>query len=472
MSTSQVFSDSTNNLYETVISSALYNCGIQAALAIDIMDRNLYERANDCRWWALNSVFREELANWSVGDEGQQQHLTDILRTINSLYTVYSNLLIFDKNAKVLAVSNPTYTYLVGENLQGNWVRQTLGLTDTQHYCVSPFIDSILYDNKSSYVYSAAIRQPAGNQPIGGIAIVFDALPQLETMLNETLPRKEDGTVVDGAFAVYAERSGRIIASTHSDFKIDQFLEINREFFELEPAENCTNIVSLNDRYYAVGSCMSAGYREYKGPDDLYRNDILALVMAPLSDTIIDAEQLNSDRVRQTESYAAHRTGIDDTLEIASFYIGKCWFGIRSNHVLECIDTHRIVIIPGMPEYVLGYLIYGDHSIAVFNLNGLLQGDYKSSDSKQIIVVTLENSDIRYGILIDELGEIPEIPLSHIDNLPNLAGNISMVEGLVKPKTDLVNEPILVILSTERLLERLPHAMEKLSIEQYLLDES
>ena len=28
----------------------------------DIMDRNLYERANDCRWWALSPVLREGLA--------------------------------------------------------------------------------------------------------------------------------------------------------------------------------------------------------------------------------------------------------------------------------------------------------------------------------------------------------------------------------------------------------------------------
>ena len=473
ISTSQVFSDSTNNLYETMISSALYNCGTQSALAIDILDRNLYERANDCRWWALNSVFRAELAKGSSSDEGQQQRLTEILRTINNLYTVYSNLLIFDKNACVLAVSNPTYTYLVGENLQGNWVRQTLGLADTQNYCVSPFTASTLYDNQPAYIYSAAIRQPDGNNPIGGIAIVFDTQPQLETMLNETLPRKEDGSVVDGAFAVYADQTGRIISSTHPDYQIDQVLELSREFFELEPAEGCTNIVSLKGRYYSVGSCMSAGYREYKGPDDLYRNDILALVMTPLSDHIINAEQLNTNKTRLSESYAARQTGLVNSVEIASFYICKGWYGIRSNCVLESVDTTNIVELPSMPEYVRGYLIYADQSIPVFDLNGLLQRDNKPSESKQIIVVSVTNSNNRYGILIDELGEIPEIALSNIEAIPDLGGNKSVVEGLVKPKTDSVNEPILVILSTDRLLDILPNCMmDKLSLEEYLFDPS
>ncbi len=34
-----------------------------AELIVDIMDRNLYERANDCRWWALTTDFRAILEN-------------------------------------------------------------------------------------------------------------------------------------------------------------------------------------------------------------------------------------------------------------------------------------------------------------------------------------------------------------------------------------------------------------------------
>lgn len=460
MRTSQVFSESNINLYETVISTALYNCGIQAALAIDIMDRNLYERANDCRWWALTGVFRTELANIAAQDVNQRQRLTTILRDINDLYTVYTNLLIFDKNANVIAVSNPTYSHLVGDTLQGQWVRQTLSLTDTQHYCVSPFTESTLYDNQSTYVYSAAIRHPAGHNPIGGIAIVFDAQPQFETMLTETLPRKEDGSVVEGAFAVYAEKSGRIIASTHPDYKIDQQLAISRAFFELDHAEGCTNIVILNDRYYAVGSCMTAGYREYKGPDDTYRNDILALVLVPLSEHVIQPEQLNRHKYTPSEAYVPRLAGADKVVEVATFYIGRGWYGIRANCVLESIDNHDVLEIPCMPEYVRGYLIYEHQTLTIFYLNGVLQGNKQPSASKQIIVVTLPNSETRFGILIDELGEIPEIPQSHIEPLPNFEGTVSIAEGLVKPSTESIDEPVLVVLSPEGLLKRLPTVIE------------
>ena len=40
--TRNVFSQSTTNLYETVVSSVLYDCASKASLAMDIMDRNLY----------------------------------------------------------------------------------------------------------------------------------------------------------------------------------------------------------------------------------------------------------------------------------------------------------------------------------------------------------------------------------------------------------------------------------------------
>lgn len=48
--TKELFAESIGNLHETVVSAILEDVLFQASLAVDIMDRNLYERANDCRW--------------------------------------------------------------------------------------------------------------------------------------------------------------------------------------------------------------------------------------------------------------------------------------------------------------------------------------------------------------------------------------------------------------------------------------
>lgn len=453
-----VFRESTTHLYETVVSSVLYDCSSQAALAMDIMDRNLYERANDCRWWALTSAFRDILHGHMSEDGLQRGRLTEILRTINGLYTVYSNLLIFDASARVVAVSNPAYADLIGQTLQTDWVRQTLSLPDTQSYSVSSFTPSHLYANHPTYVYSAAIRAPDnnGNIPVGGIAIVFDSTPQFTAMLQDALPRKEDGSIVEGAFAVFAEQDGRIIASTDAMLEPGMKLEISREFFSLANGEGCSNIVVFRDRYYAVGSRMSAGYREYKGDSDAYRNDVVALVLVPLSERVLKPEDRQSLRRIRPDNYAVHQAGDEDAVEIATFYIGGDWYGVHSNCVLEAIEGQAVIRIPGMPAWVRGWVMHNDQAIMVFDLSSFLPESSQVSESKQIVVIKVPGHQTSYGMLVDELGEIPEIASARIEPLADIMGQgYSLTESLVKPHRGEADNRILAILSAERILHRL-----------------
>ncbi len=455
--TRNVFSDSTTNLYETVVSSVLYDCAAKAALAMDIMDRNLYERANDCRWWALTSAFRGTLASGGALGHTQRDRLTGILRTINRLYTVYSNLMVFDSSARVVAVSNPAYTELIGQALPAEWVRETLALPDTQSYCVSPFGPSPLYGGEATYVYSAAIRAPDGRgEPVGGIAIVFDAAPQLVAMLHDALPRKENGGVVDGAFAVFAERDGRIVASTDPALVPGMRLELGREFLDLAPGEEHANIIVFRDRYYAVGSRMSAGYREYKGPDDRYRNDVVALVLVPLSDHV-PAAGGRSVRSEQAAEYAVRQTGGEDAVEVATFHIGGAWYGVRSENVVEALDRQQVTAVPGMPDWVRGCVMYRDQAISVFDLSAVLPGRAPLAGDGQIVVLQVPECEAKFGILVDDLGEIPEIARSRIEAVPSMMNGRgqSLTESLVKPLPGGSDRRILVILSAAAVLRRL-----------------
>ncbi|MDX5364740.1 MAG: chemotaxis protein CheW [Pseudazoarcus pumilus] len=472
--TREVFSESTTNLYETVVSSVLYDCSAQAALAMDIMDRNLYERANDCRWWALTGAFRELLAQHRPLEVSERERLTDILRTINGLYTVYSNLIVFDSSARIVAVSNPAYARTVGETLSADWVRETLALPDTQSYCVSSFAPSPMYGNQATYIYSAAIRAPgADGEPVGGIAIVFDSTPQFIAMLQDALPRNEDGSAVDGAIAAFSERDGRIIASTDEGLPIGSKLEIGREFFDLDNGESCANVVELNGRYYAVGSRMSSGYREYKSEDDAYRNDIVALVLVPLSDRLASASA-GGRKKAATSQYATRPARADDTLEIATFYIGSSWYGVRAEHVIEATDRTSITPVPGMPEWVRGCVMYDDHPISVFDLSPLLPGRPSLRGEGQVVVVGMPEQNLRFGILVDELGDIPEIPVERIDPVPAMLGQSgsSMTDSLVRPDASVPGGEILVVLSLEAIMRRLASAEQKGGADVELLPSS
>ncbi|HZX32466.1 MAG TPA: chemotaxis protein CheW [Rhodocyclaceae bacterium] len=461
--TRNVFSESTTNLYKTVMSSVLFDCGTQAALAIDIMDRNLYERANDCRWWALTEEFRRELAA-GLADGAQRSRLTEVLRRINGLYTVYSNLLIFDAVGRVVAVSNPAYNDFIGKPLSEGWVRQTLGLKDAQSYFVSSFSETGLYAGQPTYVFTAAIRRPTGNEPAGGIAIVFDAASQFKAMLADVLPRQENGEPVPGAFAVFASTSGQVISSTDPSLAPGSRLDTAREFLDLQRGEIHANVVVHGGRYYAVGSCLSAGYREYRAEGDAsLTEDVVALVFTPLSEDIV-AEGRASARRAVAPRPAQPPVRGTDAIDIASFYISHNWYGLRPSSVVAAVDADHLTPMPGTPEHVAGCLMFEDQAITVFDLSGTLAATRPNQErrrgrdgagKRQILVLRSQRYQMRFGILVDNLGEIAEIASARIEAVPEMmADGQSLIESLVKPLAVDGERRILIVLATDKIVQR------------------
>lgn len=456
LKTQDVFDQSISNLHQTVVSSILQDSQFQAALAIDIMDRNLYERANDVRWWALSPVFRRALS----GTPPDAAALRDVAKTlvhINGLYTVYDNLVVFDRSGSVLAVSNPKYQDICGQVLNEEWVRRTLSLGNSQSYAVSDFVPSPLYQDKHSYIYAAAIRdQSAPQNIVGGIGIVFDSAPQFAAMLNDALPHDESGAVPAGCFGVFADRERRIIASTLGELTPGMQLELEDIYFRLGRGERKSGIAEFSGHYYAVGACMSKGYREYKDNNDAYRNEIIALIFAPLGECRQDDRRGMAfggrARLQGAEIKAA---GGSECVEIATFYVDSHWLGIPSDHVVESIDIKGLTSVPGASENMLGYIMFRDKLISVVGLWGMLGKEDKrrSGNEPQIIVLKMgDANDTLIGVMVDELGEIPEIPLERIEKVsPMLANGNALAESLVKPGEGKSSREMIVVLSAERL---------------------
>jgi len=279
--TRKVFDNSITSLYATVLESLMSEVRFQAFLAVDIMDRNLYERANDVRWWALTSRFREILAQHSH-TEDQRETLADILAYINSLYTVYTNLILFDSKRVIVAVSDPNEQHLVGTTLTADGgFSDALGIRDSQRYVVSPFQSTHLYKDRPTYIYMTSVRSPQCGRPAGGIAIVFDSEPQFSAMLEDALPRDEEGHVIKGSFAVFADRHGTVISASGGDLRPGQRIEVEGDFFALENGRRRSALIRYDSLDYAVGAAVSQGYREYKTTND-YDNDVVALVFVPV----------------------------------------------------------------------------------------------------------------------------------------------------------------------------------------------
>jgi len=279
--TKAVFDDSINNLYNTVVSSLLSDLQFQAALAVDIMDRNLYERANDVRWWALTTRFRELMAKPRLESEDTAT-LTSILAYINNLYTVYTNLFIYDTEGSIVAVSNPQESQLVGTRLaMDSHFKAALSIHESQKYEVSPFETTHLYSDRPTYIYLTAVRDLTIDRAVAGIGIVFDSEPEFKAMLNDALPRNDLGEVLEGAFGVFCDGEQHVVSSTNKAYPPGSKIKVNEQFLGLKNGQRSSAIITFEDRAYAVGAAMSQGYREYKTTGD-YKNDVLGLIFVPV----------------------------------------------------------------------------------------------------------------------------------------------------------------------------------------------
>ncbi len=276
-----VFQTSTDGLLKLVTAARLHDVRFLAGLAIDIMDRNLYERANDCRWWALTSEFRRMLEQPRIG-EADRGRMREILAYINGLYTVYANLFVYDREGTILACSNPDEHRREGRRLADRYVAETLALRDSQAYRVSAFEATDLYEEQGvprpTYIYNAAIAslEQAGTV-LGGIGIVFDAAPQFAAMLHDALPRDGGGEVLDGSEGLFVDARGMVIAATNPDIRPGDVVDLAEDFRRLGSGQATSRLAAEGDRLYAVGCAHSSGYREYKR-DGGYANDLLGIV--------------------------------------------------------------------------------------------------------------------------------------------------------------------------------------------------
>lgn len=279
-----IFAASVNSLQEvTVMSSHLNNAGFLASLAVNIMDRNLYERANDCRWWALTSAFRRNLAKTET-TAAEKRQMCEILAYINALYTVYTNLYLYDARGEIVAVSDAAQTALIGSKAdEATGCRSVLNHADSQHYGVSDFVPTRFYQGRHTYIYNAAVTDPADSgRVVGGIGIVFDSEPQFSAMLREILPQEAGGAPLKNSFAVFTDRQGRILGlANHSHYRVGERLPLDDIHFALKNGQTSSSLLRHEGANYVLGVAAGKGYREFKTAD-AYRNDVLAFVFIPL----------------------------------------------------------------------------------------------------------------------------------------------------------------------------------------------
>jgi chemotaxis signal transduction protein len=424
--TQDTFEHSISELQETVVSSILDDAQLLASLAVDVLDRNLYERANDCRWWALNGALSGHLANGSGDRAGE------ILRHINSLYTVYHDIVLFDAAGRVVAVSNSSHASKVGSTIKEPWAAATLELRDSQQYAVSAFTQSDFYSGQHTLIYGAALRNES-RRVVGGIGIVFDSAPQFKAMLRDALPRTESGDIVNGCIGLFVDSQMTVLAAT-SEYEPGDKIALPRDVLSNEQ-----QTVHMNGIHYAIGVRKTSGYREYTGMG------AFSLILIPLGAAIERVVVRRADAQNHRRSVAQ-----EPMIDIATFYCGQQRLGLQRDDLVEAMDGTNLRPIPNAPAWHAGLLMYRETPLPVIDLGKLLNTG-PGTDARNVIVVRAVETGQLFGLLVEELADIPEIAVSRILPVGDLnARGISILDRAVRPEQ--ADEPMLMLMNIEQLL--------------------
>ncbi|MFG6456128.1 chemotaxis protein CheW [Roseateles sp. BYS96W] len=430
----QVFEQAIATLQQSALAAVFDTALFQARLAIDIMDRNLYERANDCRWWALDVRLQRALAAQgtprAAAAASEAQH---VLQHINSLYTVYSLLLVFDVNGRVVAVSDPAQARHVGQTLTAPWVAGALALRDPERHVVSRHEATPLYDTpgavggggaRPTYVYATSLQHDG--QVVGGIGIVFDGDPQFAAMLKDSLPRAADGAPTDdgttAAVALYAARDGRVVASADARWPAGATAPLPAgTLTALAAGETRRMHIEVNGMVYAAGIAMSQGYREYRQGQAVSSEDVAAVLLLPLGPKVLAPDGGQDGSFVPPVAQAG-----TERLDIAAFNVAGEWLALPAGLLIEAVEQPRLTALPNAPRALVGMLQHDGRMLPVLDLGLALYG-HATATSEAPVLICRNAQGQGLALRVGELG--PVFSIAATQALPSPGGRARLVRG-------------------------------------------
>ncbi|MDO9061004.1 MAG: methyl-accepting chemotaxis protein [Bradyrhizobium sp.] len=176
--------------------------------AIELIDRNIYERTCDVRWWATDSA----VVDCAAGpDAANVAHVAERLAVILRAYTVYLDLWLCDLDGNVLASARSDRYDVKGANVAGTrWFADALRLRSGDDYVAGDIERQPLLGDAPVATYCASVREGgnARGKPLGILAIHFDWETQARAIVQGV--RVDD----DKARVLLVDSKFRVIASS------------------------------------------------------------------------------------------------------------------------------------------------------------------------------------------------------------------------------------------------------------------
>ncbi|WP_448059670.1 methyl-accepting chemotaxis protein [Cellulomonas hominis] len=222
---------------------------------IELMDRNLYERSCDVRWWATDSAFVEALAVPGAAEAGAAERAGERLAVILRNYTVYLDLWLADAQGRVVAHGDPRRSGVVGTDVSGEaWFRAAMGTRDGDEYAA---LDVEHHPGLGAAVatYSTAVRAGGAGDgaPLGALGVFFDWERQSRAIVDGVRlgPGERERTRV-----LILDRTGRVLAASDGRGLLAEHVELRT---------GAAAGGSYQEGARTVGFAATPGYETYAG---------------------------------------------------------------------------------------------------------------------------------------------------------------------------------------------------------------
>ena len=221
--------------------------------AIEIIDRNLYERTCDVRWWATDSAVVDCAADPNAA---RADHASRRLRVILDAYTVYLDLWIADRNGVVIANGRPDRYAVRGQSVRETaWFRDAMATASGDDFAVADIERVPALADAPVATYATAIREGGrtNGAVIGALGIHFDWRSQAQTVVDgvRLTPEEKARTRV-----LLLDQKRRVLAA--SDGK-----DLLTETFPLDVSGGDMGSYAREGR--TVGYALTPGYETYQG---------------------------------------------------------------------------------------------------------------------------------------------------------------------------------------------------------------
>lgn len=222
---------------------------------IEIIDRNLYERSCDVRWWATDPAI---VAAAETATPETTAHAADRLAVIIGSYTVYCDLWVAGLDGTILATAQPgRFPHVAGRSVaNAEWFQAALRTASGEDFVAMDIATEDLLGGQAVATYATAIRRDgaAYGQPVGVLGIHFDWTPQANAVVQGVRLGADEQArtrclLLDRRFRVIAASDGRGVL---------------RDTVRLDTAGAEMGSYTTADGH-TIGFALTPGYETYRG---------------------------------------------------------------------------------------------------------------------------------------------------------------------------------------------------------------